>query len=167
MASSPPTDTAPHYTHHQCPRSDRLDFRIALSGARGPGSMLAYSVRCGIRRDVACCVCVCVTQPSTGKRGRRRRDMGRGPLGPVQSMSNMHTDQGVSRRGQPVQPTQTLTHTSPPSQHVSSRPVDPYPLQNLNTGTGHTRGRTRNGRNTRHRTQRTRRQRTSLRVTAR
>ena len=38
----------------------------------------------------------------TGKRGRRRRDMGRGPLGPVQSMSNMHTDQGVSRRGQPV-----------------------------------------------------------------
>ena len=32
--------------------------------------------------------------------------------------------------------------------------------QNLNTGTGHTRGRTRNGRHTRHRTQRTHRQRT-------
>jgi hypothetical protein len=43
------------------------------------------------------------TQPVTGKRGRRRRDMGRGPPGPVQSMSNTSTDQGVSSRGQPVQ----------------------------------------------------------------
>jgi hypothetical protein len=34
--------------------------------------------------------------------------------------------------------------------------------QNLNTGTGHTRGRTRNGRHTRHRTQRTHRQRIFL-----
>ena len=42
------------------------------------------------------------TQPVTGKRGRRRRDMGRGPPGPVQSMSNTSTDQGVSSRGQPV-----------------------------------------------------------------
>ena len=42
------------------------------------------------------------SQPVTGKRGRRRRDMGRGPLGPVQSMSNTSTDQGVSSREQPV-----------------------------------------------------------------
>ena len=42
------------------------------------------------------------SQPVTGKRGRRRRDMGRGPPGPVQSMRNTSTDQGVSSRGQPV-----------------------------------------------------------------
>jgi len=38
----------------------------------------------------------------TGKRGRRRQDMGWGPLGPVQSVANLHTEQAVSRRGQPV-----------------------------------------------------------------
>ena len=42
------------------------------------------------------------SQPVTGKRGRRRRDMGRAPVGTIQSVRNMHTDQGVSRRGQPV-----------------------------------------------------------------
>ena len=42
------------------------------------------------------------TQPVTGKKGRRRRDMGRAPVGTIQSVRNMHTDQGVSRRGQPV-----------------------------------------------------------------
>ena len=39
----------------------------------------------------------------TGKRGRRRRDMGRAPVGPVRSMRNTSTDQGVSSRGHPVQ----------------------------------------------------------------
>ena len=38
----------------------------------------------------------------TGKRARRRQDTGRDPLGPVQSVANLHTEQGVSRRGQPV-----------------------------------------------------------------
>jgi hypothetical protein len=43
------------------------------------------------------------SQPVTYKRGRRRRDMGRAPVGPVRSMRNTSTDQGVSSRGQPVQ----------------------------------------------------------------
>ena len=38
----------------------------------------------------------------TGKRGRRRRDMGRAPVGAIQSVRNTSTDQGVSSRQQPV-----------------------------------------------------------------
>ena len=41
-------------------------------------------------------------QPVTGKRERRRRDIGRPTVGLVQSMGNMHTEQGCSWRGQPV-----------------------------------------------------------------
>ena len=47
-------------------------------------------------------------EPVTGNRRRRRRDKGRGPLGPVQSVGNMHTEQAVSRLGQPVGPESVL-----------------------------------------------------------
>ena len=38
----------------------------------------------------------------TGNRSRRRRDMGRAPVGPVRSMRNTSTDQGVSSPGHSV-----------------------------------------------------------------
>ena len=46
MASSPPTDTAPHYTHHQCPRSDRLRLaRLSHSLVRSSGGRLYVSIQ--------------------------------------------------------------------------------------------------------------------------
>ena len=41
-------------------------------------------------------------RPVTGKRMRRRQDMRSAPVGAVQSVSNVSTEQGVSSRGQPV-----------------------------------------------------------------
>ena len=87
---------------------------------RLPPTKVAHAVvmRCGFRRKEsgftsnsrACrrqlrlwCLRAVKLLLVTGKRGRRRRDMGRAPLGPVQSMRNVHTEEAVSRRGQPVQ----------------------------------------------------------------
>ena len=62
---------------------------IALSGARGPGSMLAYSVRCGIRRDVACCVCVCAVAPCPAPRGRPHARTHRARLQPARRVGQL------------------------------------------------------------------------------
>ena len=40
--------------------------------------------------------------PVTGKRMRRRQDMRSAPVGPAGGVRNVHTEQAVSRRGQPV-----------------------------------------------------------------
>ena len=42
-------------------------------------------------------------RPVTGKRMRRRQDMRSAPVGPAGGMRNVHTEQAVSSRGQPVQ----------------------------------------------------------------
>ena len=42
-------------------------------------------------------------RPVTGKRMRRRQDMRSAPVGPAGGMRNVHTEQGVSSPGQPVQ----------------------------------------------------------------
>ena len=79
------------------------------------------------------------SQPVTSKRGRRRRDMGRAPVGTIQSVRNMHTDQGVSRRGQPValclQVYSVPFHVQVQVHRCHSLPYLIVPIRNL-TGAG-------------------------------
>ena len=67
------------------------------------------------------------SQQVTYKRGRGRRDMGRAPVGTIQSVRNMHTDQGVSSRGQPVSRDLCMPERSPGPQ-VIFRPHATNPL---------------------------------------
>ena len=54
--------------------------------------------------------------PVTGKRMRRRQDMRSAPVGPAGGVSNVHTDRGVSSRGQPVEALHTDRNRRPSQQ---------------------------------------------------
>ena len=94
--------------HHAEQVKTFLPTNVAIADAMGSGFMrerggFTVNSRAGRSQLLRWTLDQKKPWPVTGKRIRRRQDMRSAPVGPAGGVSNVHTEQGVSSRGQPVQ----------------------------------------------------------------